>query len=262
MQLLDIGTYFTSEQAAESALTVGSTLDDDAIRDLYAYPADLGRPWIRTNFVASIDGSVTANGKSAGLGTPADARLFGILRELCDAVLVGAGTARAENYGGVSLSAEAKARRVANGLAPIPTIVVVTATGSIDADSRLVTDTEVQPVVLTSAAADTSKVAALRSAGATVIEVSGETVSTEDIVKTLSDLGFRRILCEGGPGLFGQLASDGAADDLCLTISPMLVAGEAGRIAHSAGASDTPMQRAHVLADADGTLLTRWVRRP
>ncbi|WP_032403314.1 pyrimidine reductase family protein [Rhodococcoides fascians] len=261
MQLLDIGTYFTSEQAAESASTVGSILDDDAVRDLYAYPADLGRPWIRTNFVASIDGSVTANGKSAGLGTPADSRLFGILRELCDAVLVGAGTARAENYGGVSLSAEAKARRVANGLAPIPTIVVVTASGSIDADSRLVTDTEVQPVVLTSAA-DSSKVAALRSAGATVIEVSGESVSTEDIVDTLSELGFRRILCEGGPGLFGQLASDGAADDLCLTISPMLVAGAAGRIAHSASGSDTPMQRAHVLADADGTLLTRWVRRP
>ncbi|KQU47726.1 5-amino-6-(5-phosphoribosylamino)uracil reductase [Rhodococcus sp. Leaf278] len=261
MQLLDIGTYFTSEQAAESA-PVGSVLDDNAVRDLYAYPADLGRPWIRTNFVASIDGSVTADGKSAGLGTPADGRLFGILRELCDAVLVGAGTARAENYGGVSLSAEVKARRVANGLAPIPTIVVVTASGSIDSDSRLVTDAEVQPVVLTSAAADSSKVAALRSAGAMVIEVAGESVSTDDIVETLDNLGFRRILCEGGPGLFGQLASDGAADDLCLTISPMLVAGDAGRIAHSAGASDTPMQRAHVLADADGTLLTRWVRRP
>ncbi len=261
MQLLDIGTYFTSEQAAESAF-VGSVLDDNAVRDLYAYPADLGRPWIRTNFVASIDGSVTADGKSAGLGTPADGRLFGILRELCDAVLVGAGTARAENYGGVSLSDEVKARRVANGLAPIPTIVVVTASGSIDAESRLITDTEVQPVVLTSASADSSKVAALRSAGATVIEVAGESVSTEDIVATLSGLGFRRILCEGGPGLFGQLASDGAADDLCLTISPMLVAGDAGRIAHSAGASSTPMQRAHVVADADGTLLTRWVRRP
>lgn len=262
MQLLDIGTYFTSEQADESVSAVGSLLDDDAVRDLYAYPTDLGRPWIRTNFVASIDGSVTSNGTSAGLGTPADARLFVILRELCDAVLVGAGTARAENYGGVSLSAEVKARRVANGLAPIPTIVVVTASGSIDADSRLVTDTEMPPVILTSAAADGSKVAALRSAGATVIEVSGDSVSTEDIIETLSNHGLLRILCEGGPGLFGQLASDGAADDLCLTISPMLVAGEAGRIAHSAGASDTPMHRAHVLADADGTLLTRWVRRP
>ncbi|MEW2016597.1 pyrimidine reductase family protein [Rhodococcus sp. NPDC076796] len=261
MQLLHIGTYFTSGQTTESAPAVGSTLDDDAVRVLHAYPTDLDRPWIRTNFVASIDGSVTANGKSAGLGTPADARLFGILRELCDAVLVGAGTARAENYGGVSLSAEAKARRVAGGLAPVPTIVVVTASGSIEADSRLITETEVQPVVLTSAAADGSKVAALRSAGATVIEVSGESVSTVDIVATLTDLGFRRILCEGGPGLFGQLVSDGAADDLCLTISPMLVAGEAGRIAHAGGASDTAMHRAHVLGDVDGTLLTRWVRQ-
>ncbi|MEH6792623.1 MAG: pyrimidine reductase family protein [Rhodococcus sp. (in: high G+C Gram-positive bacteria)] len=261
MQLLDIGTYFTSEQATASVPTVGSTLDDDAIRALHSYPTDLDRPWIRTNFVASIDGSVTANGKSAGLGTPADARLFGILRELCDAVLVGAGTARAENYGGVSLSDEATARRVEGGLAPIPTIVVVTASGSIDADSRLITHTDVKPVVVTTTAADGSKVAALRSAGATVIEVSGESVSTGDIVAALTDLGFHRILCEGGPGLFGQLVSDGAADELCLTVSPMLVAGEAGRIAHAGHASDTPMQRTHVLGDTDGTLLTRWVRQ-
>ncbi|WP_415974686.1 pyrimidine reductase family protein [Rhodococcus sp. 077-4] len=254
MQLLDIGTYLTTD------LTVGSDVDDDAVRALHAYPEDLNRPWIRTNFVSSIDGSVTADGASAGLGTPADARLFGILRELCDAVLVGAGTARAENYGGVSLSAEEKARRVASGLAPVPTIVVVTASGSIDAESRLVTDTEVKPVVVTSAAADGSKVAALRTAGVTVIEVSGDTVSTGDIVATLDDLGFHRILCEGGPGLFGQLVSDGAADELCLTISPMLVVGSAGRIAHAAHASDLPMDRAHVLGDADGTLLTRWVR--
>ncbi|MGV8871134.1 MAG: pyrimidine reductase family protein [Rhodococcus sp. (in: high G+C Gram-positive bacteria)] len=262
MQLLDIGTYFTSEQAGKTTPAIGSKLDDDAVRALHAYPTDLDRPWIRTNFVASLDGSVTADGASAGLGTPADARLFGILRELCDAVLVGAGTARAENYGGVSLSAEAVTRRVEKGSAPVPTIVVVTASGSIDADSRLVTDTEVKPVVVTSSAADGSKLAALRAAGATVIEVSGESVSTTDIVRTLNDLGFRRILCEGGPGLFGQLVRDGAADDLCLTVSPKLVAGEAGRIAHSADASDMPMQRAHVLGDEDGTLLTRWVRRP
>ncbi|MFI8569389.1 pyrimidine reductase family protein [Rhodococcus sp. NPDC078407] len=259
MQLLDIGTYFTSVQGTEPP--VGSTLDDDALRALYAYPADLDRPWIRTNFVASIDGSVTANGKSAGLGTPADSQLFGILRELCDAVLVGAGTARAENYGGVALSTESTARRVASGLAPIPTIVVVTASGSIEADSRLLTDTEVKPVVVTSSAADGAKLAALRAAGATVIEVSGESVSTTDIVDSLAELGLLRILCEGGPGLFGQLVSDGAADDLCLTISPILVSGEAGRIAHAASAADTSMHRAHVLGDADGTLLTRWVRR-
>ncbi|CCQ16657.1 putative 5-amino-6-(5-phosphoribosylamino)uracil reductase RibD [Rhodococcus sp. AW25M09] len=260
MQLLHIGTYFTSEQAGATALAVGSELEDDAVRALYAYPTDLDRPWIRSNFVASIDGSVTANGASAGLGTPADGRLFAILRELCDAVLVGAGTARAENYGGASPSAEEMERRVAGGLAPIPTIVVVTASGSIDADSRLLTDAEVKPVIVTSASADGSKNAALRAAGATVIEVSGESVATSDILATLTDLGFQRILCEGGPGLLGQLVFDGAVDDLCLTISPKLVAGDAGRIAHSDDASDTPMQRAHVLGDEDGTLLTRWIR--
>ena len=260
MQLLDIGTYFTSEQARDTAPALGSELTDDAVRALYAYPTVVDRPWIRTNFVASIDGSVTADGASAGLGTPADARVFGVLRELCDAVLVGAGTARAENYGGVSLSEEAIARRVANGLAPVPTMVVVTASGSIDPDSRLLTDTAVEPVVVTSSTADRSTVTALRSAGATVIEVSGRSVCTRDILGTLTELGFLRILCEGGPGLFGQLVADGAADEVCLTVSPMLVAGSAGRIAQFTDATETPMMRAHVIGDSDGTLLTRWVR--
>jgi riboflavin biosynthesis pyrimidine reductase len=260
MQLLDIGTYFTSKQAAAALPAVGTEVDDDGLRSLYAYPTDVGRPWIRTNFVSSIDGSVTSDGASAGLGTPADTRLFGILRELCDAVLVGAGTVRGENYGGVALSPDVISRRQANGQEPVPTIVVVTASGSIDARSRLLTDTAVMPVVLTSAAADRSAVGELRTTGATVLEASGESVSTPDILESLSQLGFGRVLCEGGPGLFGQLVTDGAADDVCLTISPKVISGPAGRIAHAAHAAATSMRRALVLGDTDGTLLTRWVR--
>lgn len=121
MQLLDIGTYFTSEQAAAALPAIGTEVDDDGLRSLYAYPTDVGRPWIRTNFVSSIDGSVTSDGASAGLGTPADTRLFGILRELCDAVLVGAGTVRGENYGGspcLPMSSLAGRRTVRNRCRP------------------------------------------------------------------------------------------------------------------------------------------------
>src|SRR3546814_3976996 len=77
---------------------------------------------MRVNFVSSIDGCVAVDGVSGGLGTPADKSVFGILRELCDVVVVSAGTARAENYGGVQVSDEARARRTADGLAPVPPI--------------------------------------------------------------------------------------------------------------------------------------------
>ena len=75
-------------------------LDDDALARCYAYPRHLERPWVRANFVNSIDGAFTVDGVSAGLGTDADHRVFGLLRELAEVIVVGAGTVRAENYGG------------------------------------------------------------------------------------------------------------------------------------------------------------------
>lgn len=254
MRLLDIGTYFTSD------LAIGRELDDDDLRALYAPEVGRERPWIRVNFVSSLDGSVTADGRSGGLGTPSDARVFAVLREMCDAVLVGAGTVRAENYGGVQMSDAARARRVERGASPTPPIVVVTGSASIDADARVLTDTEVPPVIVTSTAADGDRVAALRTAGAQVMQVDGDTVSTSSILEALIESGFRNVLCEGGPSLFGRLIADGAADELCLTLSPTLVAGDAGRIAHASDATDTSLVRAHVIGDDDGTLLTRWVR--
>ncbi|MDT7772320.1 MAG: hypothetical protein QOC67_1244, partial [Pseudonocardiales bacterium] len=75
-------------------------LGDDELDRLYAYPESLDRPYIRVNFVASADGAATADGLSAGLSSAPDRRLFDVLRQLAEVVLVGAGTARAENYGG------------------------------------------------------------------------------------------------------------------------------------------------------------------
>ncbi len=75
-------------------------LDDEALAAHYAYPADLAAPFVRVNFVSSADGAVTVDGRSGGLGSDADHRVFGMLRQLADVVLVGAGTVRAENYRG------------------------------------------------------------------------------------------------------------------------------------------------------------------
>nr|WP_197059901.1 pyrimidine reductase family protein [Prescottella defluvii] len=257
MHRLDIATYFTRETDAGDR---PSELSDDDLRSLYGYPAALDRPWVRVNFVASIDGAVAVDGASAALGSPADKRVFAVLRELADAIVVGAGTVRAENYGGARTSPALVDRRTATGLTAIPPIVVVTASGNLDPESRLFTDTSVPPLVLTSAAADPDRLARLRDAGAAVETVADRDVTGPAVVDALDRRGLRRVLCEGGPGLFGTLVGDGVVDELCLTTSAQLVAGAAGRIAVSAAASPTPMTRAHVLGDDDGTLLTRWVR--
>ncbi|WP_137873224.1 pyrimidine reductase family protein [Rhodococcus sp. Q] len=240
--------------------TAHSRLHDDEIRELYAYPTDPSSPWIRMNFVSSIDGAVTSDGTSGALGTPADRRLFTLLRELADVVVVGAGTVRSENYGGAKPDAATRDRRLARGQASVPPIAVVTTSAHIHPRSRLLTDTDVPPIVITGRAAPEDRVQALVAAGADVVRVDDDAVPTSALLASLAERNLNRVLCEGGPSLFGQLLRDDAVDELCLTTSPMLIAGSAGRIASSPSSSPRPMRRAHVLADDDGTILTRWVR--
>ena len=79
-------------------------------------------------------------------------------------------------------------------------------------------------------------------------------------IDALAALGHRRILCEGGPTLLAQLAAAGLLDELCLTISPVLAGGKAGRIvapAELGGAVGLTL--ASVLAD-DAFLLCRYLR--
>ncbi|WP_082042792.1 pyrimidine reductase family protein [Rhodococcus sp. MEB064] len=244
MQRIDNGTYLT--------------VNSDDLVELYAYPTDPGTPWIRVNFVVSIDGAVSQDGVSGGLGTDADKTVFAALRGLADAVLVGSGTVSAENYGGVVVSDEVRAARVARGQQPVPPVVVVTGSANVDPTAAVVTDAEVPPIVLTTSDAPEDRVRALTDAGVTVVR-GGETLSGHAVKSMLDELGLYRVLCEGGPGLFGSLLEADVVDELCITTSPTMAAGSAGRVSTSDSAVDRPMLPAHILVDDDGTMLVRWV---
>lgn len=218
------------------------------------------RPWLRVNFVSSIDGAVSVDGRTAGLATRADKKVFGLLRELADVILVGAGTARAEGYRGARSTAALRDARIGRGQAAIPPIAVVTTSARLDAASPLLTDTEVPPVVLTTERAAADQRELLRAAGATVLTAGRDRVDPTAALAALGALGLHRVLCEGGPTLFGSLIDADVVDELCLTTAPQLATGAAGRI--SAGTSGIPraMVLGHALSDADGTLLLRWLR--
>ncbi|MFC8047478.1 dihydrofolate reductase family protein [Nocardia sp. NPDC057353] len=232
-------------------------LDDRVLRELYPYPPALTRPYVRVNFVHSIDGAMTDGGKVASLATPADKALFFALRAVADAVLVGAGTVRAENYGPAGGSDEVRRWRAEHGLAPVPPVVVVSASARIEPDSRLVTAAQVAPVLVTAAAADTHT---LEQAGVRVVRCAGPAVTSAELLAALADLGLHRVLCEGGPTLLGQLLDDDAVDELCVTTSPVTMGGQASRIAHSPNLAHRRMRRGHTLADDDGTLMVQWIR--
>ena len=236
-------------------------LTEDEVTALYAYPDGLDRTWVRAGFVASVDGAVSVDGRTAGLSTPGDAVVFRVLRELADVVLVGAGTARAENYGGVSLAPEISTARSARGQADVPPVAVVTSTGNLDPTSRLFTATAVAPIVLGCEGVDRARLAVLRDAGADVVVLPGRRVSAGDAMAELARRGLVRVLCEGGPGLLGDLVAAGLVDELCLTTAPLLAGGSAGRIATGpAEATALPLTPAHVMTDSAGALLARWVR--
>ncbi|MEU8898152.1 pyrimidine reductase family protein [Nocardia sp. NPDC048505] len=240
-------------------------LDADGLAELYAYPTDLDTPWVRANFVASIDGAATAGDLSHGLGTPADKQVFLLLRDLADVILVGAGTVRAENYGGARTDAQRRRGLHERALGghpdgTPPRVAVVTASAALEPGCRLLTDTQVPPLILTTATAPADRKQALTDAGAEVVEVGGVAITPKALLAALGERGMHRVLCEGGPHLFGELLEAGAVDELCLTTAPLLTGGTARRIALSAHEFQTTMRRAQVLLDDDGTILTRWVR--
>jgi 5-amino-6-(5-phosphoribosylamino)uracil reductase len=225
-------------------------LDDDRLAGLYAYPDDLAAPYVRAGFVASADGAAWAQGRSRALSSPADRRVFALLRELAEVVLVGAGTVRSEDYGG--------ARRRTRGRETPPPIAVVTGSADLDPESRLFTDTTVAPIVLTLASAPAERRERLTAAGADLVVL--ERLTPDLLLAELERRGLHRVLCEGGPRLLGELVAADAVDELCLTVAPLLTAGPAPRIAH--GTSEPP-PRPMELASAiheNGNLLLRYRR--
>lgn len=220
-----------------------------------------GRPHIRFNFVASADGAAAIEGRSGALGDGADHRVFELLRQTANVILVGAGTVRAEGYSGELLGAESQAWRTGNGMPSHPGLAIVSGTLDLDPDGVLFEQAPVRPLVLTAAAAPADRRAALERVADVV--VAGElTVEPGQAAAVLAQRGFRRVLCEGGPQLFGSFQAAGLVDDLCLTVSPLLAAGSALRITAGAPEAAPPhrLELAHVLRGGD-TLLLRY-RRP
>ncbi|HTZ14530.1 MAG TPA: pyrimidine reductase family protein [Mycobacterium sp.] len=237
-------------------------LDGGELPELYGYPAELNRVWLRANFIASLDGGATVGGTTGRLGGPGDRAVFNLLRELADVILVGAGTVRAEDYSGARSSIAQRQGRQARGQCEIPQLAIVTKSGRLDRDMPVFTRTEVPPLVCTCAAvADQTR----RALGglAEVVDCSAddpERVSEASVLAALADRGLYRVLTEGGPMLFSSFVERNMLDELCLTIAPSLVGGLASRIASGPGQVLTAMRRAHILSDDDGYLYTRYVK--
>ena len=238
-----------------------AALTDNELLALYAPDASAtrSRPWVRANFISSVDGSATAAGLSGELGGPADKRVFDLLRQLSDVILVGAGTVRDEGYGAMILDEDAAAWRLAHGRAGQPAFAIVTGSLNLDPTSEVFAKAPVRPIVLTAESADPTRRAALEQV-ADVVDCGAETVEPQRMIDALAERGLGRIHCEGGPSLFGSLLRADLIDALCLTVSPSLEGGTGPRISHAREMMDLrSMTLDHVLLSGS-MMLTQYSR--
>jgi riboflavin biosynthesis pyrimidine reductase len=222
-------------------------LTDDDLVGIYAVPPG---EHLRVNFVSSADGAVTLDGASGGLGGPGDRRVFQLLRDLADVILVAAGTVRNEGYGYPRFAAERRARRLAAGRHEWPTFAVVSRRLDLDLGSSLFTDPPARTVVITGPGAPADRRADL--------ERCAEVLVADDLITAVGGLHRRGpILCEGGPSLFAALVGDDLVDELCLTVSPILAGPGPGRIESGPEHSAVRLALAGLLEE-DGALFTRY----
>ena len=203
-------------------------VSDATLAKLYAFPK---AHWVRANFVSTLDGSAQGpDGLSGTINTSADKRVFSANRRLADCVMVGAGTARAENY----------------RPAQIP-LVIVSRRGRLPESLR---ESRNRVVLATCASSR-------RKATDDAWLCGDDEVDLAAVVARCAAEGMPRILTEGGPHLFGDLLTDGLVDDIALTTSPKAVGGSHLRVVEATGDLDVDADLRHLLEE-DGTLIALW----
>jgi riboflavin biosynthesis pyrimidine reductase len=213
-----------------------------------------GRPFVAANMITTLDGRASIRGRSKDLGSEVDSELLLKLRRRFDAVMVGAGTIRAERYGRIVNDAGGREQRERAGLTPDPLAVIVSGSLNLPFDAPIFTCGGGEVLIFTSSDRPVPETATPLS----VERVEGA-VSIEEVLLYLREKrAVRAVLCEGGPRLYGQLEAADAVDDLFLTISPEMVGGAPSPRILEGALADPKKKRLEVLLEHEGELFARY----
>jgi riboflavin-specific deaminase-like protein len=211
------------------------------------------RPYLVLNFASTLDGRATIDGKSGPIGSRTDMEMLQRLRTRVDAVMIGAGTMRAERYGRMVSDPALRAYRERTGLTHDPLAVIVSNRLELPWDAPLFADGGGRVVVFTASEEEPPETAT----PVTIVRHEGGVELAEALRWLLTERGIRSVLCEGGPILHGRLREEGLADELFLTIAPKLAGGEGPRILEGALPDVIELELAWLL-EADGELFGRY----
>ncbi len=216
--------------------------DDSRSRLAELYALDAPR-WLRVNLVADAAGSAAGwDGTSEPLSNRVDRAILGVIRRSGDVVLVGAESVRAEGY----------------QLPRTVPLAVVTSSGDLSGH-RIASPGSLPPrlrVLCPASAVERVRDTAVDAQIVVVPDVAGR-LAPADIVAALRARGGDRIVCEGGPGLAGQLVAAGLVDELCLTTSPS-VGGPSLPLLGERVETARPLELGQLLVDDFGAVYARW----
>lgn len=215
----------------------------DAREQLLEWYRPPAADWMRLNLVVALSGSaVGPDGTSNSLTSRTDRRILGVIRELSDAIVVGAQTVRAEGY------QIPKRTRLA----------IVTSSGDFNGHRLEAGQSHLVTVVCPPTAVETIR-AQLPDAEILTVDAPSGHIEAVALVEALRAAGYRSLVCEGGPSLASSIIAAGLLDDACLTISPTLRDSAPSAFA-AAGLGEHPLTLEQLLLDDEGYLFTRWSR--
>jgi len=214
------------------------------------------RPLVAMNFAATVDGRATIGGVSGPIGSSADTAMLAGLRTRFDAVMIGAGTMRAERYDRLASKPETRERREQLGLPADPLLVIVSGRLDLPWDAPLFTAGGGRVLILTASEAEPPETATSLQ----VVRHDRFVNLVEALRQLRQEHDVRALLCEGGPGLHSELEGGGMVDDLFLTIAPKLAGGDVPRILEGELPAIAELELAWLL-EQDGELFARYRRR-
>jgi len=213
-------------QLEQAGIPVAVGMLEDQIQSLCAPYSKLvrrGRPWVIAKWAMTLDGKIaTAAGDSRWISNEASRRVVHRLRARMDGIIVGAGTARADDPQLTARLGEEPVPRVA-------TRIVLDSAASLASESRLVQTAREAPVlVVIGQHAPEERRQSLERAGCEILALS-EVEREQRLLALLSELGRRRmtnVLVEGGSQLLGACFDAECVDEVHAFIAPRIAGGE------------------------------------
>ncbi len=184
------------------------------------------RPTVIINAAMSADGKIdTFERRGAAISSSEDKRRVLELRAEVDAVMVGGNTLLKESPKLTVKLPELEKMRVANKLPLNPAKIGIITKANIDPTGDFITAGPARRIVLTTTQTSLQQINILQELGVEVYQIGEKRVDLEKSLETLTTLGIRTVMLEGGGTIIAEFIRLGLADELRVYLAPKIFGG-------------------------------------